>query len=192
MAHPFSMVQMDSVYGADLSRAPFRRYENDLRSAEKILVQDFGRYPPPPWSFAAPEALASLDHTTWSPSPNGIHRNHINATSLVSVPGSPSAKESLLWGACCPLLEIQRLPLLNRHHLPLRLPEHHPASPGLFPSSPSRYGYSVLAVCDADKRIVYAQYNFPGSCHDARVFNASGLIQNAAQHFTLDQTETRG
>ncbi|ODO07785.1 hypothetical protein I350_03364 [Cryptococcus amylolentus CBS 6273] len=56
-----------------------------------------------------------------------------------------------------------------------------------FFSHKSRYGYSVLAVCDADKRIVYAQYNFPGSCHDAQVFNASGLIQNAAQHFTPGQ-----
>ncbi|ODN85890.1 hypothetical protein L198_07457 [Cryptococcus wingfieldii CBS 7118] len=69
--------------------APLRRNENNLFPWQKVLAQDFWRQSPPDWSFAAPDALAALDHTTWSPTTAGLHPNHLDATSLVFGPGRP-------------------------------------------------------------------------------------------------------
>lgn len=56
-----------------------------------------------------------------------------------------------------------------------------------FFSYKSRYGFSILAVCDDKMRITFAQYGFPASCHDARVYNSSILSSQSHRFFAPGQ-----
>lgn len=51
--------------------------------------------------------------------------------------------------------------------IPFAIKFPRPDAPDFF-SYKSRYGFSILAVCDDRKRIISAQYNLPALCHDAR------------------------